>query len=55
MPVKYVCIANGYSLSFVVRDFNNTILIKENDVILDKTADVGLTDPRDDKFYPLVK
>ena len=49
MPVKYVCIAKGYSLSFMVRDFNNTILIKENDVILDRTADVGLS-PKDDKF-----
>jgi hypothetical protein len=50
MSVKYVCTAKGYSLSFMVRDFNNTILIKENDVILDITSDVGLTNPKDDKF-----
>lgn len=50
MPVKYICTAKGYSLSFMVRDFNASILIKENDIILDRTSDVGLTNPKDDKF-----
>ena len=50
MPVKYICIAKGYALSFLVRDLNGSILIKENDVVLDRTADVGLNDPKDDKF-----
>jgi hypothetical protein len=55
MPVKYICTAKGYSLSFIVRDFNGSILIKENDIILDRTSDVGLTNPKDDKFLSFGK
>jgi len=51
MPVKYICLAKGYSLSFIAKNFGkNTITIKENDIILDSSIDMGLDPIKDDKY-----